>query len=102
MDISKAALPPIQPLIQLADRNHPLFPTYMQYRAGCSRMLVAADGFRDWLGQYERNLVHSAAATDPKYPAFLDWMHKNQGGARKCPAGCFPHNFYFWIEGGRW
>lgn len=102
MDMHLAAIAPRQPHLTAADRAHPLFPLYNQHRASCSRLLVQASSFRDWLYQYEADLVRSSAAADPRYPAFLDWMQKNQGGARRCPAGAFPHNFYFWIEGGRW
>lgn len=102
MDMSKAAIAPRQPIITEADRKHPLFPIYNEYRAGCSRMLVQASHFKDWLSQYERELVNAKAASDPRYSKFLDWMIDNKGGARKCPAGMFPHNFYFWLEGGRW
>lgn len=102
MNISSAALPPVQPNVTAADRVHPLFPIYNQHRAACSRLLVQADSFRDWLAHYEHDLKNARAAADPRYPRFLDWMIANQGGARKCPAGSFPHNFYFWIEGGRW
>jgi hypothetical protein len=48
----------------------------------------------------------SPACTAPRQPPISekdrDWMQGSQAGARKCPAGVFPHNFYFWIEGGRW
>jgi hypothetical protein len=102
MDMSRAATAPVQPHVSDRDRAHPLFPIYNQVRAACSRLLVQADSFRDWLYQYEHDLKRSAAAADPRYPRFLDWMQREKGGARKCPAGVFPHNFYFWIEGGRW
>lgn len=102
MDMSKAAMPPRQPWINDSDRAHPLFPIYSQHRASCTRMMVEAASFTDWLCQYERELENCNAARDPRYSSFLDWMQANQGGARPCPAGPFPHNFYFWIEGGRW
>jgi hypothetical protein len=102
MDMSKAALPPRQPHHTKADAEHPLFPLWRQHVSSCNRLLIQASDFRDWKTCYERELVNSNAASDPRYPRFLDWMNANQGGARKCPAGMFPHNFYFWIEGGRW
>jgi hypothetical protein len=102
MDMSPACTAPRQPPISEKDREHPLFALYSQHRSACNRLLVEASAFRDWLFQYERDLVNSKAASDPRYPAFLDWMQGSQAGARKCPAGVFPHNFYFWIEGGRW
>jgi hypothetical protein len=102
MDMSKAALAPRQPVITDRDRAHPLFPIYSQHRSACARLLVDASSFRDWLYQYESELQRCNAATHPRYPVFLEWMITHQGGARKCPSGAFPHNFHFWLEGGRW
>lgn len=102
MEMSKAAIAPQQPPISAADRAHPLFNLYNQHRSWCSLQLVKADAFRDWLFQYERNLVNDAATKHPDYPAFMEWIVANKGGARKCPAGVFPHNFNYWREGGRW
>lgn len=51
MDISPAALPPIQPHISKADREHPLFNEYMSYRSAMSRLLVEASSFQNWVGQ---------------------------------------------------
>lgn len=102
MDISRAATPPRQPEILHAERAHPLFPLYAQHRTFCSNQLVQVDCFRDWLSQYERNLQNEVAAKHPRYSAFMAWMVANQGGARRCPAGSFPHNFEFWRSGGRW
>lgn len=102
MQISAACIAPHQPLVTEADRKHPLFALYSQHRSSCSNLLIEASTFRDWLSQYKNELVNANAASDPRYSRFLDWMQINQGGARKCPAGTFPHNFYYWIEGGRW
>lgn len=102
MEMSRSALPPQQPPISEQDRSHPLFPIYHQHRSACQRLLVQADTFSNWLYQYERNLDRCNAASDPRYSSFLEWMRTNQGGSRTCPAGQFPHNFYYWIEGGRW
>ena len=102
MDISKAALPPRQPSINPADRAHPLFRVYDAYRTSCACRLIEADGFRDWLGQYERNLLEQRQKIHARYNEFVEWMRDTQGGARTCPAGRFPHNFNYWLEGGRW
>ena len=102
MDISAACLPPRQPHISDQDRKHPLFPTYQRYRASMTAQLVEASGFRDWLGGYERDLEARRFQADPRFPEFMAWMQANKGGARRCPAGSFPHNFTFWCEGGRW
>jgi len=103
MDMSAAALPPNQPRIDEADRQHPLFAKYMEHRASCARLLVRADSFADWLTQHEAAQVRDAAAQHPQYPAFRSWMRLFQGGARKCPAGnTFPQNFEYWLDGGRW
>lgn len=102
MTMSQAAIAPRQPHVSARDRQHPLFPTYQQHRSAMSRMLVEASSFRDWLSCYERETLRARAADHPQYHRFLDWMLANQGGARKCPSGIFPHNFWFWLEGGRW
>lgn len=101
--MSPAALPPIQPALTATDRQHPLFPLYESHRSFCSNNLLEAQAFADWLYQYNRNLESNAAVNDPRYPEFLTWMRENKGGARRCPINnIFPHNFYFWCNGGRW
>lgn len=102
MDISAAAMPPIQPNISASDREHPLFPLYQQRRNFCSNNLIQANAFDGWLYQYEQNLLNESASRHSDYPAFLEWMRANKGGGRQCPAGSFPHNFNYWREGGRW
>jgi hypothetical protein len=102
MDISVAALPPRQPTISYADKKHRLFPLYEKYRNFCSEDLITASAFRDWLHQHNIEQVGDEAAKHPRYFEFLAWMQTEQGGARKCPAGVFPYNFYFWLEDGRW
>jgi len=102
MDMSKAAMPARYGRVTKADEAHPLFPLYRQYRSSMSRLMVDSSDFRDWLGQYEQELVSVEFSKHPRMSEFLQWMKVNQGGARKCPAGAFPHNFKFWLEGGRW
>ena len=102
MDISAAALPPRSPHISAKDRTHPLFPIYDEYRRGMSRLLVEASDFSDWLYRYERDIQFAEIEKHPRMPEFQQWMRDNKGGARRCPAGVFPHNFNFWLEGGRW
>lgn len=102
MDMSPAALPPIQPDIRESDRLHPLFVLYQQHRNVCTLNLLECESFADWLRCYERNLRDREIARHPRYQSFVEWMQTNQGGARKCPAGAFPQNFHFWLEGGRW
>lgn len=102
MDMSKAALPARYGNASKTDEKHPLFPVYQKYRANMSQLMVNSEDFRDWLYSYEANLVRENAAKHEKYPELMIWMRVNQGGARKCPAGAFPHNFNYWLEGGRW
>lgn len=102
MQMSEAALPPPTPHITEADRQHPRFRDYDDYRRGCARQLVQADAFRDWLGHQETKATHDRVAQHPRFPEFQTWMRANKGGARICPAGAFPDNFLFWIGGGRW
>jgi hypothetical protein len=100
--MSAAALPPRQPLITDEDRKDPLFPEYQRHRASMSAQLVEADGFADWKRHRQTAETSDQAAAHPSYPEFLAWMRREQGGARKCPAGDFPRNFEFWLTGGRW
>lgn len=107
--ISKAALPPIQPPISAADRQHPLFPVYQQYRSSMSNLLVEASAFRDWLYQYEREQRETVFTQHPRFKEFQRWMVAAQGGRRPCcptkdnPGGVmFPANFQYWLNGGRW
>lgn len=102
MNMSKAALPPRQPPISDRDRAHPLFPEYQRHRSSAAINLIEASSFQDWLYQRERNAADAAAADHPDFPAFQAWMRQHKGGARRCPAGAFPDNFKFWLEGGRW
>lgn len=103
MDISAAALPPIHGPITEQDRKHPRFPEYQHWRANMARLLVRADGFKDWLYQQEQSEYRDSWASHERYPEFLSWMRETKAGARKCPAGnVFPENFKHWLSGGRW
>lgn len=102
MEMSKAALPARYGKSSAKDEKHPLFPIYRQYRASMSMQLVNSEDFRDWLYSYEQKLINDTATKRPEYFDFIKWMTANQGGARRCPAGAFPHNFNYWLEGGRW
>ncbi len=103
MDMSKAALPPIQPRVCDADRSHPLFTKWQSYHFWCSRKLIQADDFKSWLGQIEAQEYTAKWEAHPQYPSFLKWMRENQGGAkRKGNPGNFPTNFQAWLDGKRW
>lgn len=102
MDMSPACAPARYGRASPQDQKHPLFTTYQQYRSGMSRLMVDSVDFRDWLYGYEQEIVMVDATKNTQFPAFMKWMAANKGGARRCPAGDFPHNMYFWIEGGRW
>lgn len=102
MDMSAACTAPRQPYISEKDRAHPLFHLYSQHRASCSNQLIQAQAFKDWLYQREMHARDDEAKKHPQYREFMGWMIENKGGARKCPAGVFPHNFSYWQEGGRW
>ena len=102
MEMSKAALSARYGKATQQDEKHPLFNLYRQYRSSMSAQLVDSEDFRDWLYSYEAQIVRDNAAKHEGYPDFMAWMRANQGGARKCPAGCFPHNFNYWMQGGRW
>jgi hypothetical protein len=102
MEMSAAAMRPIHGAIEPDDRQHKAFPAYEVYRTGCVRQLIAAESFRDWLAATERNKIEQRAREHPLYEDFRQWMVDEQAGARTCPAGSFPDNFAYWLEGGRW
>jgi hypothetical protein len=102
MDMSAAALPPCQPAISEADRSHPLFPAYMQHRNSCIRLMVTANTFEGFKFQARHEAKCDVAEEHPRFKEFQSWMRETKAGGRKCPAGSFPENFYFWVEGGRW
>lgn len=54
MDISRAALPPIQPTTTAAEKAHPRFAEYRSYVAACGLQLIAASEFALWLKETER------------------------------------------------
>src|ERR1700724_209987 len=91
MDMSKAALPARYGNATAKDHKHPLFPIYRQYRASMSMQLVNSEDFKDWLYNYEQSEMRLNFTRHKEYPNFMTWMKINQGGARKCPAGAFPH-----------
>lgn len=101
MDISAAALPPIQPHISEQDRKHHRFGAYQDYRSGMCRLLVEADSFKDWLNKSDFNDMCDSWVAHPRYKEFMKWMVENQGGARKT-YGAFPTNFIAWLDGKRW
>lgn len=102
MEMSKAAIAPRQPAIRELDREHPWFPIYMAYLASMSMQLVQADSFADWKRHREDAERDQHIQSHPRFKEFQQWMGDTKGGARKCPAGVFPNNFRFWLEGGRW
>lgn len=109
MDMSQAALPPRSGRHDKRDEAHPLFPVYRQYHSSMALKMVNSSDFRDWLYQHDREKLETRYAEHPEYPAFLDWMRANKGGARPCcpsatePGGvALPVNFEFWLIGGRW
>ena len=102
MNMSQAALPPRQPSITERDRAHPQFRAYQAYCSSMSTQLVEASAFSDWLHQQEQHAASDQAATDTRYPEFLAWMRQTKAGGRKCPAGAFPANFRYWLDGARW
>lgn len=109
MDMSQAALPPRSGSYSRADEQHPLFLLYRQYRSSCQRLMIDCSDFRDWLSCYEAERERDNAAKHPRFYEFQAWMRETQAGRRACcpsrdlPRGLsFPHNFKFWLDGGRW
>ena len=81
MEISRAALPPIQPNISATDRAHPRFGEYLNYRAAMSRQLVEADSFSSWLRQtIEAETPHDVVfKTGPQATMAHGWYKRKIG-----------------------
>jgi hypothetical protein len=109
MDMHAAALPPRSGSYTKHDEAHPLFPLYRQHLSSCARLMIDASDFQDWIYQHNRQVEDEAAARHPRFAEFQAWCREVKAGARKCcptkdnPGGlCFPHNFRYWLDGGRW
>lgn len=102
MDISAAALPPIQPAISAGDRAHPLFSDYQQYRNSMNRLLVEASSFKDWLRAVNRQKSDNEIQKHPRFREWQQWMWDTQGGLAGKTTLTFPDNFSAWLEGARW
>jgi hypothetical protein len=104
MDMSAAALPARYGHASQADERHPRFDEYRTYRSGMSRLLVDSDDFSVWLRSTEYHEHLDDEAKHPRMAEFQAWMRANQGGGRRIPGELqgFPHNFRFWLTGGRW
>lgn len=102
MDMSKAAMAPIQPAINEADRKHPQFAEYMSYRSAMSRLMVEAQSFQDWLHSWEVEKQNKMLTNHPMYQDFKQWMIDNKGGEKGRTKKIWPENFYAWINGERW
>lgn len=102
MDMSAAALPPRRGIVAEVDRKDPLFPKFQQYQQSCTIQMIDCEDFANWKASEQRQAYHTEVAQHPQFPAFQQWMRDTQGGARKCPAGSFPNNFFYWVEGNRW
>jgi hypothetical protein len=108
-DMSPAALPPRQPPIRAKDREHPLFPAYMQHRNGMANKLVEALSFDGFVYQHNREQAEVPFLQHPRRAEFVAWCRQTQSGRRKCcptkgnPNGLiWPANFQYWLDGGRW
>lgn len=101
MAMSKAAMPPIQPVMP-TDRNHPLFAAYMQHRNFCANNLITAQSFEGFVYCHERDKRDDEFKSHPKFKEFQNWMRDTKAGGRNCPAGTFPDNFKYWLNGNRW
>ncbi len=69
MDISAAALPPIQPAILPAHQRHPRFSEYQRYRSSMASLLVTACSFDSWLRQREEDESYKEAVFE------VDWSN---------------------------
>jgi hypothetical protein len=102
MDMSAAALPPRSGIVTEVERKDPLYLKFQQYQASCRKNLIDCPDFADWKAAEQRQAELAEISRHPQFPAFQQWMRDTQGGARKCPAGSFPENFFYWLDGKRW
>jgi hypothetical protein len=103
MDISAAALPPVQPTMP-SDTAHPLYRAYVSHRNFCAAKLITAQSWEGFVYQHGRNIQDQQAMAHPRFSEFQNWMRDTKAGGRKCPVvgGSFPANFEYWLTGGRW
>ena len=78
--------------------HKPLKSKRHQIVRGSVTLTVGPDCFK----KEKQAAEHLKEMKRPEYQDFTAWLRANKGGARPCPAGNFPHNFKFWMEGGRW
>lgn len=88
MDMSKAALPPINAPISERDRQHPRFLEYMRYRNGMIRLMVNCGSFESWL----RGTLETEDTSDVVF--------KTKPGATLAH-GWYKHKFSYSKKGGR-
>lgn len=88
MDISAACTPPIHAPIMDADRAHPRFNDYQQYRSAMSRQLVYCQPFASWLRETEQlengsvTIFQIGPNADPEVFVIGKWYisHNRPGG----------------------
>ena len=100
--ISRAALPPTQPHVTEAQRLHPRFQEYQQYRSAMSALLVEAPSFYDWLRSSEVQKRDALLEAHPRFNEFQGWMQATRGGAPGKTDLRWPENFHAWLDGKRW
>lgn len=74
MDMSAAALPPIQPRIPDEARAHPEYSAYLSYRSSCNRLMIEASRWEDWLHQRAENSRIDEWSRHARFPEFQRWM----------------------------
>lgn len=89
MDISAAALPPIQPSISDAEKRHPRFNEYMAHRSAMSALLVTALSFDGWLCQTEE----TERAKEVVFNVNWDHVPPSERPDGALAAGWYKHRF---------
>ena len=92
----------LAPSIDPKDRENERFPIYNKYRNACIKHDIECEGFATWLALNERLEKDKTFSANSQFSGFRQWMVAEQGGSRRCPAGIFPENYLFWVNGGRW
>lgn len=78
--------------------HKPLTAKRHQIARGQVTLTVGPDCFR----KEKKAAADLVQRARPEFHGFTSWLRTSNASNRACPAGSFPQNFHFWLEGGRW
>lgn len=86
LELRAGCLPPRQPAVTEADRDHPRYPEYAQYLRAMSRQLVTGCTFARWLADTERDEQGFSTVFEVTSPGALlapGWWRNDFGPGHK-------------------